>query len=152
MHILKPNSGPTESKYLKISHRNLYFNKHNFLFMIPKLSKVWKLLHHTVWNYSAHWTCILMSNNGRLEMLQDLTLLSDWPFNSPLTYLHADEWEDAFLTLTKALSNGDWYKAAECTRHIIYFHIKLHRTTWCEVIICMFQESDPVSFIVKWEF
>ena len=28
-----------------------------------------------------------MSNNGRLEMLQDLTLLSDWPFNSPLTYL-----------------------------------------------------------------
>ena len=42
-----------------------------------------------------------MSNNGRLEMLQDLTLLSDWPFNSLLTYLNADEWADAFLTLTR---------------------------------------------------
>lgn len=71
-------------------------------------------------NYSAHWTCILMSNNGRLEMLQDLTLLSDWPFNSLLIYLNADERADAFLALTRALSDGDWCKAAACTRHIDY--------------------------------
>ena len=35
---------------------------------------------------------------------------------------------------------------------IIYFHVKLHRATWCEVIIRMCQESDSVSFTVKWGF
>ena len=73
---------------------------------------------------------------------------SDWPLNGLLTY----RWADEFLTLQglSLLGAGVMLQSVKCTL-IIYFHINCTEQ-WYEVIICMFQESDPVSFIVKWGF
>lgn len=148
MQILKPNSGPTKSKYLKISHWNLYFNKHNFLFMILMLSKFENYCTIVCANILptgliSWWVVMVGWRCSRTWLTQ-----SDWPLNGPLTY----RWADEFLTLQglSLLGAGVMLQSVKCTL-IIYFHIN-YTEQWYEVIISMFQENDPVSFIVKWGF
>ena len=80
------------------------------------------------------------------------TRLSDWTELNWLTWILMNEqMHFSHLQGLSLMETGVKLQSVQGT-FIIYFHTKLHRTTCCEVIIHMFQESDPVSFTVKWGF
>lgn len=148
VQLLKPSSELTESKYLELSPRNLYFKKHNSLFMIRTSIKVWnhRTTLYAIVHHPAHRTCGLMSSCGWLETLQDLTLLS-LIGHVMLPCLTGELGNFSHLRGLSLIRTGVVFQSVQVT-FIIYFHINCTEQ-WYEVITSKFQESYPVSFIVK---